>query len=319
MAAVETTPKPNRALIDPQALMRIKSLALRAKVVVQGLYSGLHRSPYHGFSVEFSEYRRYTPGDDPRYIDWRLFARSDRYYIKRFEDETNLRCHLLVDMSRSMGFGSLDYTKAQYATTLAATLAYFLSTQRDAVGLIAFDEEIREYLPARYRPGHLHRLMVALERSLAGKATDITAPLERVARTVTRRGLIVLISDLLAPIENLKTNLGFLTTRGHDVVLLRVLDPQEIDFSFEQPALFHDLESDRRMYVDPETARQSYQQRFRQHESGVEQACRDLGVDYFRMVTDQPLELGLFDLLHARMRRGRSTRRRGASRARRNA
>ncbi len=319
MAAVETTPKPNRALIDPQALMRIKSLALRAKVVVQGLYSGLHRSPYHGFSVEFSEYRRYTPGDDPRYIDWRLFARSDRYYIKRFEDETNLRCHLLVDMSRSMGFGSLDYTKAQYATTLAATLAYFLSTQRDAVGLIAFDEEIREYLPARYRPGHLHRLMVALERSLAGKATDITAPLERVARTVTRRGLIVLISDLLAPIENLKTNLGFLTTRGHDVVLLRVLDPQEIDFSFEQPALFHDLESDRRMYVDPETARQSYQQRFQQHEQGVEQACRDLGVDYFRMVTDQPLELGLFDLLHARMRRGRSTRRRGASRARRNA
>src|SRR6476661_8916199 len=167
------------SFIDPHTLMRIKSLQLRAKIIVQGFLSGLHRSPHHGFSVEFSEYRQYTPGDDTRYVDWRLFARSDRYYIKRFEDETNLRCHLLVDLSRSMGYGSRAYTKVDYARTAAATLAYFLSTQRDACGLVTFDQRIADYVPARYRPGHLHRLMVGLERAVAGTSTDLSAPLEQ--------------------------------------------------------------------------------------------------------------------------------------------
>ncbi len=222
------------SFIDPHTLMRIKSLQLRAKVVVEGFYSGLHRSPYHGFSVEFSEYRQYSPGDDPRYLDWRLYARSDRYYIKRFEDETNLRCYLLVDLSRSMGYGSLEYTKVEYARTAAATLAYFLSTQRDAVGLVTFDERIAEYVPARYRPGHLHRLMLCLERAVAGTSTDLTAPLEQVAATVRKRGMVVLISDLLAPIERLQTNLGYLRSQGHEVVLLRVLDPAELEFTFDK-------------------------------------------------------------------------------------
>ena len=142
------------AFIDPAALMRIKNLQLRAKVVVEGFLSGLHKSPVHGFSVEFTEYRQYTPGDDLRYLDWRLYARSDRYYLKRFEDETNLRCYLLVDLSRSMGFKSVSYDKAEYAKTVAATVAYFLTLQRDAVGLVTFDQQIREYLPARFRPGH---------------------------------------------------------------------------------------------------------------------------------------------------------------------
>ena len=137
--------------ISPQALMAIKNLEMRARVVVEGFWNGLHRSPYHGFSVEFTEYRQYTPGDDPRYLDWRLYARSDRYYIKKFEDETNLRCHLLVDGSRSMAYGSLAWTKAEYAATLAATLAYFLHQQGDAIGLLTFDETIRDYLPARHR------------------------------------------------------------------------------------------------------------------------------------------------------------------------
>src|SRR6186997_2004203 len=139
------------SFIDPAALMRIKSMQLRARVVVEGFMSGLHRSPYHGFSVEFTEYRQYSPGDDLRYLDWRLYARSDRFYIKKFEDETNLRCHLLVDHSRSMGYGSLAYTKSEYANTLAATLAYFLFKQGDAVGLVTFDEELRDILPARNR------------------------------------------------------------------------------------------------------------------------------------------------------------------------
>ena len=239
------------SLIDPQTLMRIKSLQVRARVAVEGFIKGIHRSPYHGFSVEFSEYREYSPGDDPRYLDWRLFARSDRYYVKRFEDETNLRCYLVVDTSRSMGYRSGSYSKSDYARTAAATIAYFLAMQRDAVGVLLFEDRITEYLPARYRPGHLRRLMAALEREPAGRATDLVQPLEEIAATVRKRGLIILISDLLAPTESLQTRLGYLRSRGHDVVVLRVLDPAEVDFPFTTPAMFHDVESGREIYIDP--------------------------------------------------------------------
>src|SRR5262245_1582625 len=167
------------SLIDPRTLMRIKSLQIRARVAVEGFIKGIHRSPYHGFSVEFSEYREYSPGDDPRYLDWRLYARSDRYYVKRFEDETNLRCNLVVDTSRSMGFRSGSYSKSDYARTAAATIAYFLASQRDAVGLLLFEDQIKEYLPARYRPGHLRRLMAALDREPEGRATNLVEPLEQ--------------------------------------------------------------------------------------------------------------------------------------------
>lgn len=302
------------SLIDPHTLMRIKDLQLRAKVIVEGFFSGLHRSPHHGFSVEFSEYRQYSPGDDPRYLDWRLYARSDRYYIKRFEDETNLRCHLLVDASRSMGFGSQGYSKAEYARTAAATLAYFLATQHDAVGVLTFDEKTVEYLPARYRPGHLHRLMLCLERPLSGKATDLTAPLEQIASTVTKRGLIVLVSDLLAPIDALQTNLAYLRLRGHEVIVLRVLDRAERDFTFSDPSIFHDLESGRELYVDPGAIRQQYLRRFQEHTAAIELACRDLGIDFCQMTTDRPLELALFDFLHARQRRGKQIARHGGTR-----
>jgi uncharacterized protein (DUF58 family) len=302
--------------IDPIALMRIKDLQLRAKVVVEGFYSGLHRSPLHGFSVEFSEYRQYTPGDDPRYLDWRLFARTDRYYIKRFEDETNLRCYLLVDLSRSMGFGSLAYNKAEYARTVAATLAYFLSRQHDAVGLVTFDEAIGEYLPARYRPGHMHRLMLCLERPLAGKSTDLTVAMEQIAATVAKRGLIVIISDLLAPAEALEKHLSYLRLRGHEVVLFRVLDPSERDFAFAEPAMFHDMESGRDLYVDPAAAREEYMQRFAEHSEAVERICADFAVDLYQMTTDRPLEFALFDFLNARLRRGKHIARRGPARLR---
>ncbi len=295
--------------------MRIKSLELRARLVVQGFLSGLHRSPYHGFSVEFTEYRQYTPGDDPRYLDWRLYARSDRYYLKRFEDETNLRCYLLVDLSRSMGYGSLEYTKADYAKTAAATVAYFLSKQRDAVGLVTFDTQIQEILPARFRPGHLHRLFLALERSPAGKGTDLTAPLEQVARTARKRGFVVLLSDLLAPPESLELRLGYLRSQGHEVAVLRVLDPAEIDFPFNQAAMFHDVETDRELYIDPVFARQQYQSRFAEHAAAVRSLCTRLGVDLYDLPTSQPLEHALFDLLNSRMRRGRQVARKaGVSR-----
>ena len=305
---------PQSSWIDPATLMRIKNLELRAKVVVEGFYHGLHRSPYHGFSVEFSEYRQYTPGDDPRYLDWRLFARSDRYYVKRFEDETNLRCYLTLDTSHSMAFGSLAYTKAQYAATLAATLAYFLSTQRDAVGLLTFDQHVGEFLPARYRPGHLHRLMLALERAPGGTATDLTAPLERIAELVAKRGLVALISDLLAPPDKLERDLGCLKSRGHEVVLFHVLDPAELTLNFENAALFHDVESGRQLYVDPAAVRQEYLRRLGEHNASIERICSRLDIEYHRLSTDQPLEIALFDFLRGRLERGKSVRRATGSR-----
>jgi uncharacterized protein (DUF58 family) len=293
------------SFVDPQTLMRIKNLQMRARVVVEGFFAGIHRSPYHGFSVEFSEYRAYTPGDDPRYLDWKLFARSDRYCVKRFEDETNLRCYLVVDMSRSMGFGSGAYTKTDYARTLTASLAYFLFTQRDAVGLLTFDEQVSDFLPPRHRPGHLRRLIGLLDRQTAGRSTDIARPLEQIAESVRKRGLVVLISDLLAPVEALRPKLGYLRFRGHDVVVLRVLDPAEVDFPFSSAAMFHDLESGRHLYIDPHTARAEYQRRFSEHSAQLKQVCDDLGIDLAQLTIDRPLELALFDLLQARLRRGR--------------
>jgi uncharacterized protein (DUF58 family) len=292
-------------LMDPKILMRIKNLQLRAKVVVEGMWHGLHRSPYHGFSSEFTEYRQYTPGDDLRYLDWKLLARSDRYFCKRYEDETSLRCHVLADNSKSMGFGSLEYTKAQYAGTLAATLAYFLNSQRDAVGLVTFDQQIRDYLPARFRPGHLHRIMVALQTPPQGKSTDVIAPLERIAQIVHKRGLMVLISDLLAPIDQLETNLSYLRSRGHEVFVFQVLDPMELSLRFEQPALFEDMESGKDIYVDPELVRKAYREGLDAHIERIRQACETLGVEYRQLTTDQPLELALFEFLSSRMEEGR--------------
>jgi uncharacterized protein (DUF58 family) len=294
--------------------MRIKSLEVRARVVVEGFFKGIHKSPFHGFSVEFSEYREYSPGDDPRYLDWKLFARSDRYYVKRFEDETNLRCHLVLDTSRSMGYGTIGYSKIEYARTAAATIAYFLATQRDAVGLVTFEARIVEYLPARYRPGHLRRILGVLEREPAGKATDLAGPIEELAATVRKRGLIILLSDLLADASALKTRLGYLRSRGHDVVVLRILDPAEVGFSFATPAMFRDVESGRELYVDPSQAREEYRRRFGAHAAAVERACVDLGIEFESITTDRPLELVLFDLLRARMRRGRSPGRRAVAR-----
>lgn len=303
-------PARKTSFIDPAALMRIKSMQLRARVVVEGFLSGLHRSPYHGFSVEFTEYRQYTPGDDLRYLDWKLFARSDRYYLKRYEDETNLRSWLLVDLSRSMGYGTLAYDKAEYAKTAAATIAYFLNLQRDAIGLVTFDETIREYLPPRFRPGHLHRLMMCLEHAPAGTATDLAKPLEQVAKTASKRGIVMLLSDLLAPLETIDTQLNYLRTRGHEVVVMRVVDPAEVEFPFQEASLFHDVESGRELYIDPQVARERYRQRFDEHAAGIAMTCNKLGIDLMQLRTDQPLELALFDFLSTRLRRGRQVSRR---------
>jgi uncharacterized protein (DUF58 family) len=293
------------SFIDPKALMAIRNLELRAKIVVEGFWHGLHRSPYHGFSVEFTEYRQYSPGDDPRYLDWRLYARSDRFYIKKFEDETNLRCHLLVDNSRSMAYGSVGWTKAQYANTLAATLAYFLFLQGDGVGLLTFDQEIRDYLPARHRTGHLRHLMLSLEKAPTGRATDLEAPLKRIVEIVNKRGVMILISDLLAPIDLLEKHLTSLTACGHEVVLFQVLDPAELNFQFERAVMFEDIESGRELYLDPLTARTEYLKRLEEHHRMIRVICEKLGLSYYRLATNRALELALFDFLKARLQRGK--------------
>jgi len=307
------------SFVDPNALMSIRNLELRARVVVEGFWSGLHRSPYHGFSAEFTEYRQYTPDDDPRYLDWRVFARSDRYFIKKFEDETNLRCYLLSDQSRSMGFGSTGYSKAEYAATLAATLGYFLYLQGDAVGLLTFDEQIREYLPARHRTGQLRHLMLALEKPAAGQSTNLGAPLARIAEMVRKRGLMILISDFLAPLERFDQDLGALAACGHEVLVLQILDPAEATFDFKDPAMFEDIESGRLLFIDPQAARKEYLRKLEAHQAGLRATCQRLGVAWQSLRTDRPLELFLFDFLRERMQRRKRAQHFGRARGTRGA
>jgi uncharacterized protein (DUF58 family) len=218
-----------------------------------------------------------------------------------------------------MGYGSRPYTKSEYARTLAATLGYFLYTQRDAVGVLTFDEQISEFLPPRYRPGHLRRMMAVLQRETAGRSTNLAKPLEEIAESVRKRGLVVLISDLLAPVADLRGKIGHLRSRGHEVVVLRVLDPAEIDFTFEKAGMFHDVESGRTIYIDPAVAKKEYQEKFAAHAEELRQVCIGLGIDFTQMTTDRPLELSLFDLLQARLRRGRKTARRRQQARRRRA
>lgn len=303
MNAKSTPPAyPPASYIDPATLMQIHSLELRARAVVEGFFSGLHRSPYHGFSVEFTEYRQYVPGDDLRYLDWRLYARSDRFYVKRFEDETNLRCHLILDMSKSMTFGSLAYSKADYAKTLAATLGYFLSTQRDAVGLVRFDAQIEEFIPARYRIGHLRRVMLALEKPACGEATDLAGPLDQIAERVRKRGILIVISDLLASLDELELKLAYFRARGHEVVVFQVFDPVELTLDIEEASLFYDVETGHELYVDPALARTSYLTRLNEHLESIQAICDKLGIDVYRLTTDVPLEVALGEFLRSRTR-----------------
>ncbi len=320
MGRVEPSTSPHAeqiaGFIDPATLMHLKSLEMRAKHVVEGFMTGLNRSPYHGFSVEFTEYRQYTQGDDLRHLDWKLFARSDRYYIKRFEDETNLRCLLLLDDSRSMNFGSRGYSKSEYARTLAATLGYFLNTQRDAVGLAKFSSEIDDFIPPRYRVGHLRRILVSLEREALGSSTHLSKPLEQIAERLNKRGVLVLISDLLAPLETLELSLGALAARGQEVIVFHVLDPEELRFEFTAPEMFEDLESQDQLYVDPAAIRTEYLKRFGKHLEAVEAICARLGLTYHRMPTDSPLELALPEIVRVRMQSRGNSRTRIARRGR---
>src|SRR6476659_1738525 len=233
-----------RRFLDPAVVMRLGTLELKARTIVEGLLSGLHRSPFKGFSVEFAEYRQYIPGDDLHTIDWKVYARSDRHYIKKFEEETHLDCHLLLDVSGSMGYGSHHgMSKFEYGACLAASLGYLMNRQRDAVGLTAFDETIVAMLPASSRPGHLRSLLVTLERLTTAHQTNVAKPLHHLADALTKRGLVVLISDLLDDTAEIIRGLKHFQFRGIDVIVFHVLDADEIDFPFEGAIRFEDMET----------------------------------------------------------------------------
>jgi uncharacterized protein (DUF58 family) len=293
----------DRPFLDPAVVARLGTLELKARTIVEGFLSGLHRSPFKGFSVEFAEYRQYIPGDDLHTIDWKVYARSDRHYIKKFEEETNLDCHLLLDVSGSMGYGSHHgMSKFEYGACLAASLGYLMNRQRDAVGLTAFDENIVAMLPASSRPGHLRALLVTLDRLITGHKTNVSKPLHLLADSLTKRGLVVLISDLLDDPDEVIRGLKHFQFRGIDVIVFHVLDPDEIDFPFEHATRFEDLETNEEVMAVPGAVRDHY---LKAMGGLIERYRRELGatgIDYQLLNTNHPLELALMSYLSTRSR-----------------
>jgi uncharacterized protein (DUF58 family) len=288
--------------LDPAVVARIGSLELKARVIVEGFLQGLHRSPFRGLSVEFAEYRPYLPGDDPASIDWKVFARSDRYYVKTFEHETNVPCYMLLDVSRSMAFGPGGVTKLQYGSYLSAALAYLLQRQRDAVGLVAFDADVVMQLPPSARPGHLRALLAAIERLEPGGPSDFSRPLERIAQAMARRGLVVVVSDLLDEPERVIKGLRYIRSRGSEVIVFHVLDPVELSFSFDRPVKLRDLESGREVLVSPRAARPAYLEKIQALVARYREELRSHAIDYCLVETSRPLDAVLLEYLAARGR-----------------
>jgi uncharacterized protein (DUF58 family) len=280
--------------------MRIQNLELIARTVVEGFVSGLHRSPYLGFSVDFAEYRVYTPGDDLRRIDWNVFSRSDRLYIKLFEGETNTRVLTLLDISGSMNYGSGDIKKIDYARILAACLSYFAHHQRDGIGLLTFDSQARAHIPASRRSGQLFTILKELERVTPSELTEFRKPLRFLAEILNRRGLIVLISDLYDEPENILAGLKQLKSKGNDIIVFHIMDNFELTFPFEDNAQFEDLETKRKLHVIPAYLRSQYLSILNEHMARLKKDLASAGIDYVLMDTSKPLDTGLFTYLAAR-------------------
>ncbi len=291
-----TTPQGNR-FIDPKTLTRIASLELVARMVVDGFVSGLHRSPHLGFSVNFAEYRAYRPGDDIRKIDWKVYGRTDRFFIKEYEGETNTGLHLILDCSRSMAYGSWGIRKLEYGQFLAASLGYFAFRQRDAVGFISYDEEIIDYVPARGSIGHLNTVLHAIERAHPGEKTDFVKPLVSVSSRLRRRGIVVVISDLYDEPANVMDGLRHLASRGNDVIVFQILDPNELRFDFPNAAQFVDMETRAEMHVIPDYVRAGYRQVLNRQIAEYEKECLKDRMDFLLIDTSQPLDSALFSYL----------------------
>ena len=314
-----------RTFLDPTILARIGNLELIAKFVVEGFISGLHKSPYHGFSVEFSQYRQYMPGDDTKHIDWKAYARTDRYYIKQFEEETNLNCYLLLDTSESMmhpmaegetddattegaATGQPRLTKLRYSSFLIASLAYFMAKQRDAVGFAYFDDTLHQYLPARSSTSHLHSILLTLETLQTTKSTRMGTPLHQIAERLTKRGLILFISDLYDENhEEVIAGLEHLRYEGHEVIVFHVLAQQELEFadfaagrSSEALIRFIDAESDAEIITTPQAIRESYLSNFNNFLDTYRLALRQADIDYNVITTATPIDLALASYLAKR-------------------
>lgn len=291
--------------LDPRTLAKLKGLKVRARQIVEGYVAGLHRSPYRGFSIEFAEHREYAPGDDLRYVDWKVFGRTDKLYLKQYEDETNLICYLVVDTSESMRYRGPDagLSKFEYAQCLAAALSWLVLQQQDAIGLVTFDDQVR----AHVRPGgsapHLQQILQVLEASQPGTKTACGPIFHELAERFQKRGLVIILSDFFDRIEPLLAGLKHFRHRRHDVVLLHVLDAAEIDFPFGRPTLFKGLEQFSEILTDPKSLRQAYQEEFSRFCQTLRNGCRQHGLEYVLMRTDQAFDVALSSFLARRATR----------------
>lgn len=291
----------SKQFLHPEAIRRIGRLELRARHIVEGLLSGMHRSPFFGQSVEFLQHRQYAPGDDLRHVDWKVWAKQDRLYVKQFEEETNLRCTLLMDVSASMQYGSGALNKYEYAATVATSLAYLLLKQHDSVGCIAFDEYVRARTPLRSTQAHLSTIVQTLDASKPRNKTDPGSILREIAETGPRRGMIILLSDLLGDVASTLRGLRLLRQRGHDVMVLHIMDDDELDFPFDGPTRFEGLELPESLNCNPRALRQGYLTALERFLTEMRRGCARDAVEYTLVRTSEPLDAALAAFLSRRM------------------
>lgn len=289
---------------DPEGLARVGNMELVARRVVEGFLTGRHRSPYHGFSVEYLDHRAYTPGDDLRTIDWKILARTDKYHVKLFEDETNLRAHILLDCSKSMTFQSGELNKLAYGSYLAAALAYLMLHQNDAVGLVLFDTEIRQYLPPKARPTQFRRILELLDHSYSREDTDVAAVLHDVAERIPRRGLVLVISDLIDDEQKLANGLQHFRHNNHEVIVFHVMDNAELTFPYDRLTRFKDMEGVGRLTANPKSLRQRYLARINTFLDTLKAICFERNISYNLANTQEPYDRFLAAYLEKRARLG---------------
>jgi len=289
--------------LQPDFVAQLTTMELRARLVVEGFITGLHRSPYHGFSAEFTEHRQYMPGDEIKHIDWKAYAKTDRYYIKQFEEETNLKSYILLDASASMKYASRGHiSKIAYASYVAAALAYLMVEQRDAVGLTVYDETVRTSIPPRATQSNLRQLLIQLERIVPGNKTGIASSLHQVAEQIKRRGLVIVLSDFFDDPANVITAFKHFRHKGNEVIVMQVLDPVERSFAFGTDAIFRDIESQEELMTQPWHIQKAYQDSMRQFLENYKRECRDNAIDYVLLDTSTPFDKALMEYLTKRRR-----------------
>ncbi|MBD3348307.1 MAG: DUF58 domain-containing protein [Candidatus Eisenbacteria bacterium] len=279
-------------------------MELRARLIVEGFVTGLHRSPYKGFSVEFAEHRQYMPGDPLKHIDWKVYGKTDRFYVKEYEEETNLRGYVLLDASASMGYSSGGMSKLEYGRYLSAAVTYLMLKQQDSVGLLVFDDAVREFVPPRSSPRQLHVLLSLIDSVEASSTTDVGQVLHELARRMTRRGLVILISDLLDDPASILPGLKHFRHLRHEVVVFHVLDPKEAEFDFDIDATFRDMETGDLMTTEPFSISGDYRAAVKEWMAGLRRRCAESGIDYVPVMTTTPYDRALFSYLEKRKRLG---------------